>query len=482
MSHDYMPTEKVKTCKFIESGIAFEPDGIFWCCNCTITTPRIFSAEELSKGLVSRERIIEKRKEFFSYLNTKDRRAGSCLRCKAVYETEFKNVQFDKIEGWVNIQPFTLCNLRCKYCLFTQRNTFEKPLYNVSKVLELLSSYQSVGKLGSTWLSVNGGEPAILKDFGEFCEKLAQLDLANVCIFSNCVKYDQKFADLLRKDDVFLTVSLDCGIPTTFAEVRGAPAMWKVVDTIIRYRKTGTHRLWIKYIITKDNCNEDNLFSFVFLMAALRPDIVYICPEFPYGDRETPHDFVLFGARMWYLLKKYADLNIHIQTDDNNSDPKFKKYSEDIRSEFAKITHSQPLDSTYVLPNPETRIREITNFTQKTIEHRQLESFKKLRSQDKYAQTVDKVLSFLRKKDFDIFYIRKSLLFDEEYYLSQFDKSEREIIGDCINHYCTSGWKCGKNPARWFDTNRYLLFNPDVKMNPFYHYLRYGLFEDRKIC
>lgn len=377
MFQNYNPEDKIKTCKLLESGMAFQPEGIYCCCCSTVVSPRLFSDKELSSGVVSPEGIMEKRKELFHYLNANDHRAGSCLTCSSVYETQFKNVQFDRIEGVVNIQPFSLCNLRCKYCLFTQKNNFCRPSYNIFSIYELLYAYKKLGKVHGAWLTVNGGEPAILKDFGMFCEKLVQLDIGSVCIFSNCVKYEKKFADLLHDDNVFLVVSLDSGVPTTFAEVRGAPAMWKVVDTIIRYRKTGTRRLFIKYIITKDNCNEDDLFGFVFLMTSLRPDMVYICPEFPYGDKETPHEFVLFGARLWYFLKKYGDMHVYIQTDDNLADPKFKKYSEEIRKEFNNILLESPLDDTFILPSVKLAMQAVVKSFPSYIKKKLL-SYKKI--------------------------------------------------------------------------------------------------------
>ena len=490
MLQNYMPNDKVKSCKYIENGIAFQPEGIFWCCNSTIISPRIFSDREISSGIVSQEKIIQKRKEFFHYLNTNDPRAGICLKCGAVYETEFKNIQFDRIEGIVNIQPFSLCNLRCKYCLFTQRNTFYKPSYKVSAIYDLLSAYSKEGKVRGTWLTVNGGEPAILKDYGTFCEKLVQLGIGSVCIFSNCVKYEQKFADLLHNNEAFLVVSLDSGVPTTFAEVRGVPAMWKVVDTLVRYRKTGTNRLWLKYIITKDNCNEDDLFSFVFLMTALRPDKIYICPEFPYGERETPYEFVTFGAKMWYFLKKYGALNIHIQTDDNIADPKFKKYSEGIREEFAKLVAEAPLDDTFVLPAPEqviqasvesarSEVQERANMRFKSYINKRIVAYKDYMQNNNWQKTVDKLYSLLFKKSFEYYFIKKSQLFDEEFYLQQLSPADRMSFSDGIAHYCSVGWKEGKNPNVWFDSQKYLCANSDVHINPFFHYLRNGIFEGR---
>lgn len=49
-------------------------------------------------------------------------------------------------------------------------------------------------------------------------------------------------------------------------------------------------------------------------------------------------------------------------------------------------------------------------------------------------------------------------------------------------HYLETGYKKGYNPNIYFDTNFYLNEYPDVKtddINPFFHYLKYGIYEGR---
>jgi glycosyltransferase involved in cell wall biosynthesis len=55
-------------------------------------------------------------------------------------------------------------------------------------------------------------------------------------------------------------------------------------------------------------------------------------------------------------------------------------------------------------------------------------------------------------------------------------------LSDAVSHYCTSGWREGKNPIDWFDTRYYLATNKDVAaqgINPFWHYLVAGMSEGR---
>ena len=77
--------------------------------------------------------------------------------------------------------------------------------------------------------------------------------------------------------------------------------------------------------------------------------------------------------------------------------------------------------------------------------------------------------------------VRRSELFDEEYYRRQ--QLELAGIDDLLRHYLEVGWLDNLNPSAAFDTAYYLAMNPDVResgMNPLVHYLRYGQFEARE--
>jgi glycosyltransferase involved in cell wall biosynthesis len=71
--------------------------------------------------------------------------------------------------------------------------------------------------------------------------------------------------------------------------------------------------------------------------------------------------------------------------------------------------------------------------------------------------------------------------FDADYYATEYpdlalDRSR------LLTHYCSTGWREGRNPNPFFDTVSYLLSNADVAasgINPFFHYLTHGLRENR---
>lgn len=74
-----------------------------------------------------------------------------------------------------------------------------------------------------------------------------------------------------------------------------------------------------------------------------------------------------------------------------------------------------------------------------------------------------------------------SLLFDSVWYLETY-KDVAEVKCDPLDHYITFGYKEGRNPNRFFNTNFYLIAYPDIaasQLNPFIHYILYGAAEGR---
>jgi glycosyltransferase involved in cell wall biosynthesis len=71
--------------------------------------------------------------------------------------------------------------------------------------------------------------------------------------------------------------------------------------------------------------------------------------------------------------------------------------------------------------------------------------------------------------------------FDVEYYAGEYPDIALDL-SQLLVHFCSVGWREGRNPNAFFDTVSYLLHNADVarsKINPYYHYLKHGLLEGR---
>src|SRR5690606_34502653 len=71
--------------------------------------------------------------------------------------------------------------------------------------------------------------------------------------------------------------------------------------------------------------------------------------------------------------------------------------------------------------------------------------------------------------------------FDPHYYKREYPDV---TASDLLAHFCTIGWREGRNPNAAFDTTTYLALNPDVTrsgMTPSCHYLILRRTEDRAV-
>ncbi|MBS1370751.1 MAG: glycosyltransferase [Lentisphaeria bacterium] len=87
------------------------------------------------------------------------------------------------------------------------------------------------------------------------------------------------------------------------------------------------------------------------------------------------------------------------------------------------------------------------------------------------------------KHDYEL--LRKSPLFDSEYYL-QYNADIRRKGADPAWHFLKAGWREGRNPSAAFDVQYYLELNADLVQNgkvenPLLHYLKRGIREKRRI-
>lgn len=83
----------------------------------------------------------------------------------------------------------------------------------------------------------------------------------------------------------------------------------------------------------------------------------------------------------------------------------------------------------------------------------------------------------------DIFIIKTVIQeeFDETFYRNHAKITSED---DALTHFLNTGWKEGLDPCDWFSVNGYLELNSDLKdylLNPFFHYLATGKYENRPI-
>ena len=164
--------------------------------------------------------------------------------------------------------------------------------------------------------------------------------MGTIVVYSNASVFSPTLAEALRKNKVIITTSLDTGLASSYDKLKGGKQFTKVIRNLIRYRNTGTQQLWLKCVITETNRTEDDLWSFVMAMLALRPNKVMICPDFPYGKTEVDEATVKYAARLWYAVDQLLGLTPTDYTAAFGA-PEWVKYREDLSAGLADLRREQ---------------------------------------------------------------------------------------------------------------------------------------------
>ncbi len=105
-----------------------------------------------------------------------------------------------------------LCNLNCKYCK-VENNIANKTHAFVSKedLTETLKLFQKVSPKKRKLVSISGGEPMLFKEKIKEIVMLSKKILDNywVILFTNATLVTDEIADFLKKEKVFIVISLD---------------------------------------------------------------------------------------------------------------------------------------------------------------------------------------------------------------------------------------------------------------------------------
>lgn len=304
----FRPDDIVKSCCKLESGLNLSISGLRACTRGALMPPVFCSAEELAQGAVSKELIIAKRKEYIRMLNDPQSKMD-CKQCLMVVEKRYGDISFSRL-GHVDLQHYSICNLRCSYCAYTRDRTHCPPQYDALAVLRLFSPEDVEW---NAHVDFAGGEPTLLQNLPDYLEFFRSRRI-RVLMFTNAVNFHQAIYDGLSDGSIYWVVtSMDAGTPSTYQAVRGRDHYLRVLENLSRYAAAGSKgkgMLAVKYIFTDENCGSDDVAGFAYAMLALRPQKVWLTFDFaPLFLRDFGHDYtrqIDAYARLYLLLKKHG--------------------------------------------------------------------------------------------------------------------------------------------------------------------------------
>jgi pyruvate-formate lyase-activating enzyme len=321
---NYHGDDIVKSCRRLESGLRFGPDGIRACILGAFAAPLFWSADEASQLTITREMIVEKRKWLFDLLNNGQSDVDfDCKHCQMVCTKRFADVNFTGL-GQIDHAATSICNLRCKFCGFTHRGLFIQSKYDDLAILREFSAEDA------QWDSVvdfNGGEPTLLPNVDEYLDYFASRRI-RVRFMTNGVRFHQSVYDGLAKGSIqWVCTSVDAGTPSTYMRIKKRHHYLQVLENLTRYAHAGSQgggTLAIKYIFCNDNCSDDDIAGFVYAMLAVRPHQVWLTFDFSvldgvradtedFGEYDFSRDIAAY-AKMYNLLKKHGIEPVHYST------------------------------------------------------------------------------------------------------------------------------------------------------------------------
>ncbi len=304
----FQPDDIVKTCPKLVSGLNLSIEGLRACTRGALMPPLFCSPEEIRSGLVTKDFIVEKRKEYIRMLND-DSSEMDCKRCLMVEHRRYGDISFTRL-GHVDLQHYTTCNLRCLYCAYTRDDRHFPPQYDAKAVLQL---FDPEDVEWNAHVDFAGGEPALLEDLEEYLEFFRTRRI-RVLMFTNAVRFRREIYDGLADGSIYwVATSIDAGTPSTFKALRGSDRYLQVVENLTRYAVAGSKgkgMLAAKYIFCDSNCSDDDIAGFAYTMLAIRPQKVWLTFDFaPMFLHRTDHDYakqIDAYAKLYLLLKKHG--------------------------------------------------------------------------------------------------------------------------------------------------------------------------------
>ena len=210
----------------------------------------------------------------------------------------------------VNLEITKRCNLQCIHCDIRKTpKTYSDIINKEFSTIEIKELVDSLKSLGTSYISISGGEPFLRKDIFEVIEYIKKIGLG-LHISSNGTLITNEVAK--RINDLGLdaiSISLDAATPEIHDRIRGVEGAFDKAVTAIRnvveYKKHT--QVGISPIIT--NLNLDELPKIVDFAKDLGVDAIRFQPwHISLGHKETEKMLDIRGSRLEDLDKVIGEI------------------------------------------------------------------------------------------------------------------------------------------------------------------------------
>jgi molybdenum cofactor biosynthesis enzyme MoaA len=270
------------SCVDLHYSLYLAPDVVRTCCQRFFVDNKIRGDVELFKvntdmsNLDFVDKALSAKQELYNDIN--DGKDTDCSGCPFLSYEDWPSISDLKVRH-LSLEYHSICNLKCTYCSDTYYGGMS-PNYNVKGVLSELHNNNALDPCKTiVW---GGGEPLADKKFEEIFQYLIKNTNAEYKIFTNAIKYSKLLNDLISRDLVTITTSIDAGTVETYKKIRGGEKLYFVIKNLNRYSSIRPDNVIIKYVFTDGNSSLSEVESFIELIKESNLDKCYFQISFDY--------------------------------------------------------------------------------------------------------------------------------------------------------------------------------------------------------
>lgn len=173
---------------------------------------------------------------------------------------------------YLRISVTDRCNLRCRYCVPSERCPMEADLLSLDEILKIA---ESSAALGIRKLRITGGEPLVREGICDLCRKLKQIDgIEELTITTNGQLLEQYVLPLKEAGVARFNVSLDTLRPERYQEMTCGGSLAPVLSGIRTALGAGVP---VKLnVVLIGGFNEDEITDFVELTRQYPVEVRFI--------------------------------------------------------------------------------------------------------------------------------------------------------------------------------------------------------------
>lgn len=247
------------SCHYIENALIMHPRVIQHCC---IPVKGKFGSTKICDyhgGPLPIDKIKESRMHYRKMLA--DIRSYPEAHCNGCVWQLTKDWESRYVFNNLHFNHSLICNLNCNFCVQRKGDpAYKIPDYDILPVVKqvLESDYLDP----DSYIFWAGGEPTLLADFGEALCLMMKYGTRNEIATNSTIFCREIYENLSPGGRLCMKTSVDCGTPETFLKMKGKDWFYRVWDNLRKYASTGGE-VSAKYIISHDNCGENDIRGFV---------------------------------------------------------------------------------------------------------------------------------------------------------------------------------------------------------------------------